>query len=283
MGADEDAPLQLELGLGLAPTLGAPGPAAANGQLTPGTATVGQPEDGRPGPATEATAPDGPAGLDRQAELGVSAGLDRQAELSGPDDSIWPTDLIGPAGLDRQAQPGGPAGLDRQAGPGGPAGLDRQAGSGGQAELNGQAGVAGQAGAAHGGGRLPEPELLVIPARQVGGSAGQGGQLTVPAQRRGQLGQPSQPGQPDRQAGTVARVPHRTRLTGQANLDPAANSRFLLRVGRQAALFASPRPSTSTLTPIPAAAAASCRPAGHWPSGPTPSRWSASWTATSRR
>jgi hypothetical protein len=57
----------------------------------------------------------------------------------------------------------------------------------------------------------------------------------VPAQRRGQ---PSQPGQPDRQAGTAARVPHRTRLTGQANLDPAANSRFLLRVGRQAALFA---------------------------------------------
>ena len=33
-------------------------------------------------------------------------------------------------------------------------------------------------------------------------------------------------------------MPHRTRLTGQANLDPAANSRFLLRVGRQAALFA---------------------------------------------
>ena len=37
MAADEDAPPQLELGLGLAPALGAPAPAAANGQLTAAT------------------------------------------------------------------------------------------------------------------------------------------------------------------------------------------------------------------------------------------------------
>jgi hypothetical protein len=166
MGADEDAPPQLELGLGLAPAPGAPAPASANGQLTPATAIAGQPERGRPEPATDAAVGDGPADLDQQ------------AELDGPADA-----------------------------------------------------------AAEGAG-LPGPELLVIPARQVGGLAGPGGRLTVPAQRRGQPGQPSQPGQPDRQAGTAARAPHRTRLTGQANLDPAANSRFLLRVGRQAALFA---------------------------------------------
>jgi hypothetical protein len=110
-----------------------------------------------------------------------------------------------------------------------------QAGVGGQAGVTGQAGVARQADAAVEGAGLPEPELLVIPARQVGGPTGPGGRLTVPAQRRGQ---PGQPGQPNRQAGTSARVPARTRLTGQANLDPAANGRFLLRVARQAAVFA---------------------------------------------
>jgi hypothetical protein len=78
----------------------------------------------------------------------------------------------------------------------------------------------------------PEQEMLIIPARQVGGPAGPGGRLTVPAQRRGQ---PSQPGQP---AGPADRALHRTRLTGQANLDPAQNTRFLLRVLRQAAIFA---------------------------------------------
>ncbi|HEY9243274.1 MAG TPA: hypothetical protein VIP48_14905 [Streptosporangiaceae bacterium] len=78
----------------------------------------------------------------------------------------------------------------------------------------------------------PGPEMLIIPARQVDGPAGPGGRLTVPAQRRGQ------PGQLARPAGAADRTPHRTRLTGQANLDPGANSRFLLRVGRQAALFA---------------------------------------------
>lgn len=164
--ADEDAPPQLELGLGLAPALGAPAPASANGQLTPATASTGQP----PEPATDNAA----------------------AEA---------------------------AGLNGRAGPDGQARLDRLAEPDGQADLAGQ----------------PEPELLVIPARQVGGPAGPGGRLTVPAQRRGQPGQPSQP---DRQAGTAARAPQRTRLTGQANLDPAANSRFLLRVGRQAVVFA---------------------------------------------
>lgn len=88
-------------------------------------------------------------------------------------------------------------------------------------------GEAAAAGPAH-----PGPEMLIIPARQVGGPTGPGGRLTVPAQRRGQ---PSQPGRP---AEPASRLPHRTRLTGQANLDPVANSRFLLRVGRQAAMFA---------------------------------------------
>ena len=90
----------------------------------------------------------------------------------------------------------------------------------------------------------PEPEVLIIPARQAGGPTapggptgqggptGPGGPLTVPAQRRGL---PSQPGQ---QAGPAGRAPHRTRLTGQANLDPAGSTRFLLRVLRQAAVFA---------------------------------------------
>jgi hypothetical protein len=106
------------------------------------------------------------------------------------------------------------------------------AGQAGQEPQAPQAPQASQAGAAAAGAGQPEPELLVIPARQVGGPAGPGGRLTVPAQRRGQ------PSQPHRTAGTAARVPHRTRLTGQANLDPAANSRLLLRVGRQAVLFA---------------------------------------------
>lgn len=74
--------------------------------------------------------------------------------------------------------------------------------------------------------------MLIIPARQVGGPTGPGGRLTVPAQRRGQ---PSQPGQ---HAGPADRALRRTRLTGQANLDPACSTRFLLRVLRQAGVFA---------------------------------------------
>ena len=45
--------------------------------------------------------------------------------------------------------------------------------------------------------------------------------------------QPAGPGRP-----RPGRAPQHTRLTGQANLDPAGNTRFLLRVLRQAAVFA---------------------------------------------
>ena len=87
-----------------------------------------------------------------------------------------------------------------------------------------------------------EPEVLVIPARQVDGPAGPPGRLTIPAQRRGRPSPPaSQPG------GLADRSLHRTRLTGQANLDPAANTRFLLRVVRQAAVFAGIYALTETL------------------------------------
>jgi hypothetical protein len=228
MPADEEAAPQLELGLGLAPALRAPAPAAANGQLAPATATAGQPEHVRPESVTDAADPDGLAGLDREAEPGGPDGLNRQAGIAGQ---------AGRPGVAGQAEMTGQAGQAEagQAEMTGQAGQAEMTGQAGQAEMTGQAGQGGVAGQADTGGEgagLPEPELLVIPARQVGGPAGPGGRLTVPAQRRGQ------PGQPDRQAETAARVPARTRLTGQANLDPAANSRFLLRVGRQAALFA---------------------------------------------
>lgn len=182
---------------------------------------VSTPEPPAPVPAGE---PDGPPqlelGLGLVPGLGEPAGpvpaLDGLADpvpaLDGPAEvAVDPVLATGP--LASAPEAAGHAGLNGQAGPG--AGI-------------GMAGPGDAAATAE----PPEPEMLIIPARQVGGPAGPGGRLTVPAQRRGQ------PSQPDQPAGPAGRPPHRTRLTGQANLDPAANSRFLLRVLRQAGLFA---------------------------------------------
>lgn len=187
----------------------------------PFTRPVSTPEPPAPVPAGE---PDGPPqlelGLGLVPGLGEPAGpvpaLDGLADpvpaLDGPAEvAVDPVLATGP--LASAPEAAGHAGLNGQAGPG--AGI-------------GMAGPGDAAATAE----PPEPEMLIIPARQVGGPAGPGGRLTVPAQRRGQ------PSQPDQPAGPAGRPPHRTRLTGQANLDPAANSRFLLRVLRQAGLFA---------------------------------------------
>lgn len=199
-------------------------PAPANDQLTPAAAT-GQPDRDRPRPAEDAVDP-----------LATNGPLAPAPEATGQ---------AGPGGHPAVGAEAGPAELGEHPGTGaeaGPAESGGHPGAGpavaGHAGLNGQAGpgeVAGLAGPdraplAEAG--QPGPEMLIIPARQVDGPAGPGGRLTVPAQRRGQ------PGQLARSAGAADRTPHRTRLTGQANLDPGANSRLLLRVGRQAALFA---------------------------------------------
>jgi hypothetical protein len=63
----------------------------------------------------------------------------------------------------------------------------------------------------------PEPEVLVIPARQVGGPAGPGGRLTVPARRRGQPSQPGQPAGPS--TSTVTPIPSSRR--GIVSVSPA--------------------------------------------------------------
>ena len=314
---EPDGPPQLELGLGLAPALGAPVPASANGQLTQAAAGAGQPAppvrpgpaDGLPGPGEppgRGVAATGQAGPDRDPQPTTEADLPQPgappSEPAGEDDPGDP--LSGPAGvrdpgdpLSEPGETGGPGGPSSEpggvGGPGGPfsepggvggpgdpfsepagvggpddpfsapagmggpddpfgarPGVDVPAGLFGgvpgadellsrQSRVDGagqplslQAGVdgAGEAGAA--GPAQPEPEMLIIPARQVGGPTGPGGRLTVPAQRRGQ---PSPPGRP---AAAASRLPQRTRLSGQANPDPVANSRFLLRVGRQAAMFA---------------------------------------------
>jgi hypothetical protein len=277
LAGDPDGPPQLELGLGLAPALGAPVPASANGQPTQAAAagqtapparldpTAGQTGPGEPpGPGVAAT---GQAGPDRDPQPATEADLPRPGEplsepagVDGPGDPFSEPDATGgpgarlsePAGVDEPGDPfSGAPGVDEPGDPfGGVPGVDATAGLFGGAPgpdglLNGQpradgpgqplsmrAGADGPGEAAAAGGAQPETEMLIIPARQVGGPAGPGGRLTVPAQRRGQRSQPGRPAAP------ASRFSHRTRLTGQANPDPAANSRFLLRVGRQAAIFA---------------------------------------------
>jgi hypothetical protein len=252
-----DSPPQLELGLGLAsarggltgpvtaadsrarpgslaPAASRPAPVPANGQLTPAVDAVSQPE---PGGRLDPAANVGLAGPGAASARGDEV-VDRPGQGAPPDEG---PEAAGHAGPDGHAELGAEA--SRQAGADG----SRQAGADG-AGAAGPTGAAGRPDAVDGPGDAaaagsgpPEPELLIIPARQVGGPAGPGGRLTVPAQRHGQRSQASQHSQPDLQAGLsglAGRVPHRTRLTGQANLDPVANSRFLLRVLRQAALFA---------------------------------------------
>lgn len=249
---EPDGPPQLELGLGLVPGLGEPaGPVPAlDGLADPAPALGGlaDPVPALGGLADRAPALGGPVDAAPVAADTLAAPRPARAaddRFPGPGSQPARATDDGLPGTGRQPGPAADAGVP---GPGGPAGVavDPVLASGplasapeaaGHAGLNGQAGpgagigMAGPGDAAAAGGP-PEPEMLIIPARQVGGPAGPGGRLTVPAQRRGQ------PSQPDQPAGPAGRPPHRTRLTGQANLDPAANSRFLLRVLRQAGLFA---------------------------------------------
>jgi len=209
---DADSPPQLELGLGLAPALGAPVPASANGQLTQAAAAAGQ-----PGPPVRLDPATGQAGPDQDPQPATEADPPRPGKpLSGPAEVSGPGDpLSEPARVSEPDDPvSGPPGVDGAGQP-----VSTEAGTDGPGEAAAEP-------------AQPDPEMLIIPARQVGGPAGPGGRLTVPAQRRGQ---PSPPGRPAVAAG---RLPQRTRLTGQANPDPVANGRFLLRVGRQAAMFA---------------------------------------------
>ncbi len=212
VAAEPDGPPQLELGLGLTPVLGtSAGPAPVLGTSAGSAPAAPDALAGAaaPGPSASAAAGPNPAANGQLSPAGKAisppapgrqpTGRPEPAEAAtgSPIPGSQPVDLPEPAeeatGPDEPGDPSDPG--PEPAGP-------------------------------------PEPEVLIIPARQVGGPAGPGGRLTVPAQRRGQ---PSQPGQ---LAGPHSRALHRTRLTGQANLDPAGNTRFLLRVLRQAALFA---------------------------------------------
>ncbi len=192
-------PPQLELGLGLAPAVRPPaGPAPAADPL-PGRSPVAA----APGPAVSVTA-------------GANTAADGQLGPAGEAaDQPVPGNQPHPASRPGRPRTGTPAGQREPA-----------------RESTGQGAPSGPADPGTEPAGQPEPEVLIIPARQVGGPTGPSGRLTVPAQRRGQ---PRQPGQHAEPAG---RALHRTRLTGQANLDPACSTRFLLRVLRQAAVFA---------------------------------------------